>query len=175
MVNYENEVCEFLRIPSIPKKAWNGKDAFKRGVAVLCPVHGDDCYGVVTFDPSVDEKPRVIKVFGVESFTDIKDVKIVPSYMESPKAEETDLDDESKKRLAELEKEAAAVENEGVNEEKVDMPENEYFFDNIHNDEEGRAFIEAWNKSNHIKGSAPKKHETIVMRLGVIWAEQNKK
>lgn len=175
MVNFENEVCAFLRIPSIPKKAWDGKSAFKRGVAVLCSVHGNDCYGVVTYDPSADLKPRVIKVFGDAAFTDIKDVVVIPSYMDAPKPEDTDLDDESKKRLAELEKEAVEAENEGVGEDKVEVPENEYFFDHIHNDEEGRAFIEAWNKSNHIKGSAPKKHDTIVMRLGVIWAEQNKK
>jgi hypothetical protein len=54
------------------------------------------------------------------------------------------------------------------------MPDNEYFFDHIHDDNEACAFIEAYNKRNKIKGVIPKKHDSLVMRLGVIWEETNK-
>ena len=52
--------------------------------------------------------------------------------------------------------------------------DNPYFFDFIHNDDEAIAFIESWNKKNKIHGNVPKKHETILMRLAVIYSESNK-
>lgn len=175
MVNYEQEVCLFLRIPGIPKKEWNGKDAFKQGVAIVTSTQGDECYAVATYDPTRHTTPNIVKVFSPEPFTEIKSIWVVPSYMETPNTDEMDLDDESKKRAEALEKEAHAMENEGVGDDTLEMPDNEYFFDHIHNDEEGRAYIEAYNRANHIKAGLPKKHESIVMRLGVIWSEQNKK
>jgi hypothetical protein len=60
---------------------------------------------------------------------------------------------------------------EGVEEKKVELPKNEYFFDHIHNDEEAIAFIKSWNKSNRIKGRIPTDHETILMKLSVMWAD----
>ena len=175
MIHYENEVCDFLRIPNIPKKEWNGKDSFVHGVAVLTLMSGQKAYGVVSFDNQRDEKPRVVKVFAPEPFTDIDEIMVVPSYMDTPDPDTMDLDDESKKRVMELEKEAREAEADDQNHDDLQVPDNEYFFDHIHNDDEGRAYIDAYNRSNKIRGGVPKKHESIVMRLGVIWAEQNKK
>ena len=175
MVHYEKDVCDYLRIPNLPKKGWNGKDSFTHGVAVLTLMSGQKAYGVVSFDNQRDEKPRVIKVFAPEPFTDIDTILVVPSYMDTPDPDTMDLDDESKKRVAELEKEAREAENDVDDVDALQVPENEYFFDHIHNDEEGRAYIEAWNKANKIRAGIPKKHESIVMRLGVIYADSMKR
>ena len=177
MIKYEQEICEYLRIPSIPKKEWNKKDSFKNGVAVIVTMGGQEAYAVASYDATryTSGVADIVKVFGGEPFTCIKKVFVVPSYMDNMDAKDMDLDDESKKRAEELAKEAEVIEKEGVEDDAPAMPENEYFFDHIHNDEEGRAYIEAYNKANHLRAGLPKKHETIVMRLGVIWAEQNKK
>lgn len=71
--------------------------------------------------------------------------------------------------------EADELENEGVESNGNIVNTNEYFFDNIHNDDEAIAFIKAYNKRNKINGKVPKNHDTIVMRLGVIFADMEKK
>lgn len=172
MIKFKDDVCDYLRLPDIPKKKWDGKTSFEHGVAVCDTMTGDECYTVVSFDKDVDEKPIVKKVFGYDIIKEVKSVFVVPSYMNDSDVEVMDLDEESKKRVKAVVKEAKEIENEGV--ANVELPKNEYFFDFIHDDEEARAFIEAYNKKNKIKGGIPKKHDTILMRLGVIWAEQNK-
>ena len=68
-------------------------------------------------------------------------------------------------------KQAEEIENDGT--QQMELPKNPYLFDNITNDEEAIAFIEAYNKKNGIiKGQVPKKHETILNRLLVIYSEQ---
>ena len=84
--------------------------------------------------------------------------------------ETADLDEESKKKAEELAKQAEEIENDGT--QQMKLPKNPYLFDNITNDEEAIAFIEAYNKKNGIKGQVPKKHETILNRLLVIYSEQ---
>lgn len=42
-------------------------------------------------------------------------------------------------------------------------------------DEEAMAFIEAYNKKNKINARVPQKHDSILMRLAVIYADENKK
>jgi hypothetical protein len=93
--------------------------------------------------------------------------------MEDNDIDEMDLDEESKKRVKEMSKEAKEIEDEGIT-ATIEMPDNEYFFDHIHDDNEARAFIEAYNKRNKIKGVIPKIHDSLIMRLGVIWEETNK-
>lgn len=171
---YEKEICEALRLPSIPKKEWDGKSGFRNCVAVVDMLLGEQAYAVASFDPEKDEKPRIVRVFSQEQFADITKVFIVPEYMDVEDIKNADLDEESKKRAEELAKEAKEVENEGV-EEEVKMPDNEYFFDHITNDEEARAYIEAYNKTNKLRARVPKTHEGLVMRLSVIYSETNKK
>ena len=76
--------------------------------------------------------------------------------------------------IEDLKKEADELENQGAD-DTMEVPENEYCFDYIHNDEEAIAFIEAYNRENNIKGAIPKKHESIIARLTVIYAESLKK
>lgn len=173
MVLFEKEICEHLRLPSIPKKEWDGKSAFSKGVAIVKTSLGNEVYVVAGFNPEKDEKPRVLKVFAQEPFGAIEKIYVIPDYMETD-IKNADLDEESKKHAEILAKEAEEVENNGV-EESVALPSNEYFFDHIHNDDEARAYIASYNRSNKIKGKVPKTHEGLVMRLNVIWSESQKK
>lgn len=173
-IKFEKEVCDFLALPSIPVKEWNGRDSFKFGVAITQLVLGGTAYAVCTFDAEKDKEPRIKKVFSQERFDAVKKIFVVPSYMNTEDIQKADLDEQSKKaaeRLAQETKEMAEI-PEG--EAEIAMPENPYFFDNIHNDEEAIAFIMAYNKHNGIRGNAPTKHDTIMMRLAVIHAELNK-
>lgn len=172
-IRFEKEVCDYLKLPKLPVKEWDGKTAFDKGVAIVKLAFDEKAYAVAKFNPDVDSKPNVVKVFASETFFDIEKVFIVPDYMET-NVENADLDDESKKKAEELARQAEEIENDGVS-TKVEMPENEYSFDNIHNDEEAIAFITAYNRDNNIRGAVPSKHETIVMRLGVIYNELQKK
>lgn len=173
MIRFKKDVCDYLRLPDIPKKKWDEKTSFEYGVAIAETKSGDQVYAVASFDSEVDEKPRIKKVFGYDIIDSIVEVFVVPAYMNDSDVEDMDLDEESKKRVKEMSKEAKEIEDRGVS-DKIEMPENEYFFDNIHDDSEARAFIESYNKQNKIKGVIPRKHDSLVMRLGVIWAELNK-
>lgn len=174
MVLFEKEICEFLRLPSIPKKEWNGQMSFKNCVAVVKTLSGFEAYAVASFDAEKDEKPRVVKVFGQEQFSDVEKVYVVPEYMDVDDIKDADLDDESKKHAEELAKEAKEIENEGV--EEVKLPEHEYFFPQITSDEQAAAFIASYNKTNKLKkAKVPKTHEGLIMRLSVIYSETNKK
>ena len=175
MILYEKDILEYLNLPSIPKKAWNGTSSFKEGVAVVDLNYGGQAYAVATFDAEKDTKPHIKKVFSMDWFTDIAAIYVVPSYMDD-NVDEMDLDSESKKKAQQILDEAKEVENEGVEvEDELSKPKNEYYFDVIHNDEEARAFIQNYNSRNRIKGRIPTTHESIVMRLAVIYSEQNKK
>lgn len=173
MIRFKKDVCDYLRLPDVPKKKWDGNTSFEHGVAIVETKAGEQVYAVVAFDSDADDKPRILKAFGYDIITTIVDVFVVPAYMEDNDIDEMDLDEESKKRVKEMSKEAKEIENEGVT-ETIEIPDNEYFFDHIHDDNEARAFIEAYNKRNKIKGVIPKKHDSLVMRLGVIWEETNK-
>lgn len=174
---FEKEVCNYLNIPSIPLKEWNKKDSFKDGVAVTKLLLGDLAYAVCTFNADTDKEPRIKKVFAEERFSGIDKIFVVPSYMDTKDIENADLDEQSKEAAERLAKETEELTEtpENDEEEKVNMPKNEYFFDHIHNDEEAIAFITAYNRDNNIRGAVPSKHETIVMRLGVIFNDIKKK
>ena len=175
-IRFEKEVCQYLSLPSIPLKEWDSKTSFKDGVAITKLLLGDLAYAVCTFNADTDKEPRIKKVFADERFSGIDKIFVVPSYMDTKDIENADLDEQSKEaaeRLAQETEELAETPDE--NNEKVEMPENEYFFEHIHNDEEAIAFITAYNRDNNIRGAVPSKHETLVMRLGVIFNEMKKK
>lgn len=171
-IKFEKEICEFLKLPSIPKKAWDKETPFDKGVAVVKLAFDEKAYAVARYDINKDKEPNIIKVFASEPFFGIEEIFVVPAYMETD-VKDADLDDESKKKAEELAKQAEEIENEG-DKDVIDAPENEYYFDNITNDEEAIAFITAYNQKNGIKGAVPKKHDTIVMRLAVIFADMQK-
>lgn len=171
---YEKEVCSFLDLPSIPKKIHDGESGFTKGVAVVKLLSGLEAYAVATFDPEKNEKPIITKVFSGEQFTEITRIYVVPDYMNVDDIKNADLDTESKKKAEEIINEAKEIEDDGAEVTPLTNNDNPYFFDFIHNDDEAVAFIESWNKKNKIHGNIPKKHETILMRLAVIYSESNK-
>ncbi|MEE1277456.1 MAG: hypothetical protein UHE86_00135 [Acutalibacteraceae bacterium] len=175
-IRFEKEVCQYLSLPSIPLKEWDGKTSFKDGVAVTKLLLGDLAYAVCTFNADTDKEPRIKKVFAEERFSGIDKIYVVPSYMDTKDIENADLDEQSKDAAKRLADEAEDL-TQGNEEEMPIFGDNlpEYFFDHIHNDEEAIAFITAYNRDNNIRGAVPSKHETIVMRLGVIYNELQKK
>ena len=174
-IRFEKEVCQYLSLPSIPLKEWNGKTSFKDGVAITKLLLGDLAYAVCTFNADTDKEPRIKKVFAEERFSGIDKIFVVPSYMDTNDIENADLDEQSKEAAERLAQETEELAETPENEEKVEMPENEYFFDHIHNDDEAIAFITAYNRDNNIRGAVPSKHETLVMRLEVIFNDMKKK
>ena len=177
MIEYEKEVVEYLGLPSIPKKRWDGKTPFTKGVAVLKTKSGGLAYAVCVGEENNEGHVNVSvrKVFSIETFTEISDVFVVPNYMaNADDVDEMDLDEASQKAAKALLAEAAEYENEGVDEPPTIVPLGEYYFDNITNDEEARAFIKAYNKKNKISKRVPKTHEGLIMRLSVIYSELTK-
>lgn len=177
MIQNELEVCQYLNIPSIPKKEWDCKANFKYGVAIVNNVDGRQSYGVVTYNAEKDEKPRIVKIFTMIPFTDIEKVFVVPNYMDT-NVEKMDLDEESKKKAEILVKEAKEYEMDGVENAKEtkmeDLPE--WIFAEINNKEEAQAWLRQYNKINKIKkGKVPSNEETLKLRLYAIYKEQEKR
>lgn len=172
-VLFEKEVCDFLSLPSIPRKLWDGKSSFEKGIAKVGIGFDRFAYAVCKFDNNKDAKPRVVKVFSSDRFGDIVEIYVVPEYMNT-ELENADLDDDSKQKAKELLSEAKSLENENK-ETEFQEPENEWVFDEIHNKEEAMAWIKSYNKKNKIRGMIPENEETIKMRLLAIRSELNKK
>ncbi len=170
MIKFEKEITNYLNIPSIPKKEWDGISYFEECVGIAKTIDDALVFVVCSYKEG-DSKPRPVKVFDLSIIKDIETVYIVPSYMDID-VNKMDLDDESMERANDLAMQVIEMEKETANEK---LPDNPYFFDNIHSDDEATAFIKAYNKKNKIRGSVPKKYDAIVMRLGVIWREQNNK
>lgn len=172
MIQFEKEIIDFLGLPSIPRKEWDGTTPFDKGVAVLKLQDGEQAYAVCGFS---NEKANVTKVFGATPFTRVEKIFVVPNYMPTvDDVKDMDLDDKSKKQAEVILREAQEIVEDNTPTE-IAFSENEYIFENIHNDEEATAFIEAYNRRNHIKGRIPTSHDTIIMRLMTINAELNKK
>lgn len=169
-IRFEKEVCDYLKLPKLPVKEWDGKTAFDKGVAIVKLAFDEKAYAVAKFNPDVDSKPNVVKVFASETFFDIEKVFIVPDYMET-NVENADLDDESKKKAEELAKQAEEIENENVVNTSIEDDLPEWIFDEIHSKEEAEAWLKAYNERNKIRGKIPTNEETIKLRLLAIHSE----
>lgn len=168
MVNFENQVLDYLGLPSVPRKEWDGSTAFEKGVAIVELKAGGTAYAVASFNPQKgDTKPSIKKVFGNEPFGEILSVFIVPEYMFTD-ITDADLDEQSKKKAVEIINQGDEIVNE--NDESI-MPQSEWVFDEIHDIEEARAWLTAYNARNKISGRLPSKEETIKLRLLAIKSE----
>ena len=177
MIEFEKEVVSYLNLPSLPKKEWNGKDSFMDGVAILNLSMNRQAYAVCTFDKETDKTPRIKKVFGIEPFTSVEKVFVVPSYMNN-NTTDVDLDAESKKRAEQLAEEANELENEGVVDEAIEKANElpEWIFDEIHNLQEAQAWLKQYNIRNGIKkGRIPTNEDTVKMRLYNIYMSNKRR
>ena len=173
-VLFEKEVCDFLALPSMPRKLWDGKSSFEKGIAKVGIGFDRFAYAVCKFDNNKDAKPRVVKVFSSDRFGDIVEIYVVPEYMNT-ELENVDLDEKSTEKAEELLQEARELENATTKENEIKEPENEWVFDEIHNKEEAMAWIKSYNQRNKIRGHIPENEETIKMRLLAIRSDLNKK
>lgn len=175
MISFELEICDYLKIPSIPKKKWDKESAFDKGVAIIEGMTGEHMYAVCRFNPSIDEHPTITKVFSQEPFGAIKEIFLVPSYMDE-NVDDWDLDDDSKDAAKNLIDEVNEMTNEKEDEGMGELKKlNEWVFDEIHNRDEAEAWLRNYNKKNRIGGKVPKNEETIKMRLMAIYSEMNNK
>lgn len=175
MILNEKEICQYLGIPSIPKKKWDGKKPFRSGVAITELRNGmGEAYAVATFDTDRDNKPRIKKVFSMLPYDKVVEIFIVPDYM-NENVDDMDFTDDDKKKAQWLIDEANEIvaDHESVADATTEEVKNPYLFDHIHNDDEARAYIAAYNKANRIKGRVPASHEALLMRLSVIYSGQN--
>lgn len=175
---FEKEVCQMLNIPSIPLKTFKEINrSFKFGVAVT-ELYGDRlAYAVCTYDSENDKEPRIIKTFAREQYYSVKEIFVVPDYMDN-NVEETDLDEESKKAAERLAQEAAELEEgeDGIVKETEELEgEGDWVFPSIHSRDEAEAFLRDYNKRNKIGGRIPKTDENIKLRLMTIYAETKDK
>lgn len=180
MIRFENEVCNYLQLPAIPKKEWNGKDSFKKGVAVVRLLVSGLGYAVCSFDNEYDKEPRIIKSFAAEPFFEIQKVFLVPNYMNTSDSDikDMDLDEESKKKAEEIVKEAMELTKEKTEEDKKveemqALPE--WVFPEITNAEEARAWLQSYNAKRGVKkGKIPTNEDTLKMRLLNIYSQIKK-
>lgn len=178
MIKFENEICDYLSLPSIPLKAWGGTQAFHDGVAVVEMRDGTEAYAVATFDPEKDSSPKIKKTFSLEPFVRIKDVFVVPNYMDISDIDNADLDSESKKAAERLASEVKELEEDGVESDKMKEMKSlpEWVFPEVSNVEQAIAYIKAYNKRNKIRNTKiSKNEETLKLRLLAIYNEINKK
>lgn len=177
MVQFEKEILQYLDLPSIPAKKWDGKSAFKKGIAVLSLRDGREAYGICAFDPdNGDRKPNIVKVFGVEPFASVGDIFVVPAYMSTEEEiKDMDLDEQSKKKVEQVLKEAREIENEGTKDENPMEGLPEWIFPEIENREQALAWLRRYNSMNKVKGKLPQSDETIKLRLYSIYTEMQKK
>lgn len=166
MIDNEKDVCEYLNIPSIPQKEFNGKESFKDGVAIVNLLGGGKAYAVATFNNETDSEPRIKKVFGVIPYIGVEKIFVVPQYMNED-VSGFDMDEKSKKAAQAIIDEAHEL--EGLKkEDKEKGEEKEWVFDEINNKEEAVAFIRKYRSMNKIKGKVPENEDAIKAYLLVI-------
>jgi len=177
MIYFEQDVCKYLNIPSVPKRVWDGKSSFKRGVVVTTTETGAQAYAVCTFDNGIDEKPRVVKVFSTEIFSEcnMDDVRVVPEYMDVDGVDGWDLDEQSKKAAESLIEEVEEMQGTNVETENPMDSLPEWVFPEIHNREEAVAWLKRYSRGNRKKGKIPTTDENIKLRLYAIYSEIKKK
>lgn len=167
---YEKEILEYLNVPSIPKKLWDGVKPFKNACGVVESKNGILCYAVFGFSEKANAA-FVKKVFGEEPIIKIKEIYPVPDYMDMQDIEKWDLDEESKNAAKNLADEALEIESEKV---ENDEPLNEWIFDEIHNIDEARAFVASYRERKKMRGKPIKDEESLKNFLYVMWKNQKR-
>lgn len=170
IIDSKLEVCKYLGIPDIPKKLWNEKSSFDKGVCLLKCVDNSEIFGICSYN---EEKGlRVIKVFNSIPFTKIISVYPIPSYMDDD-IEQMEFDsDESTEAMEQLLKEKEEIVKKDV--EKPKIEDYEWGFPFIVNKEQAMAYLKEQYKKDKIKGAIPTKDEVLKAKLKVLYAKQQK-
>lgn len=177
-IQCKDKVLAYYGLPAIPaeKHKWDGKTSFTQGVGIIRLSSERLAYAPCTYDSEHDVRPRVIKAFLQEPFTLTDEIYVVPTFMNT-NVDDMDLDEASKRAAERLAQEGdeiiAAHEDNAIREEIKALPE--WVFDNIHNIDEARAFVQSWHSTNKIKGKIPQNEETLKLRLLAIRSEIDKK
>lgn len=167
---YEKEILEYLNIPSIPQKKWDGKP-FKNACGIVHLKGKNTAFAVFGFSDS-SNAPYIKKVFGEEPIINIGEIYPIPDYMDMQGIENWDVPDESKDAAQNLANEAIEMEKSQQNEED-EFLSNEWFFDEIHNIDEARAWVANYRKKKRMRGKPIKDEESLKNFLYVIY--KNKK
>lgn len=179
MIHFEREVTNYLSLPAIPKREYDGKMSFDKGVAIVEMHDGSMAYAVCSCNRDKGQaEPVVTKVFSDEPFKCIRKVFVVPNYLTGEQdVVKMDLDEESKKKAKLLLDEAIDKENDGVDDGTVKIESlPEWIIPEITSKEEAEAWLRQYNKRNKIKrGRIPATAENLKLRLFAIYTEQNKK
>ena len=163
----DKQICEYLKIPKCPKKKWDKESSFIFGVAAVNRITDEVGYAVCRFDKEKDDAPRIIKDFNPIPFNRIIEVYPIPSYLDQ-ETEKVDLDEKSKEAAKALVEEQKTL-VEGLEDKKVDeIPE--WGYEEIHNKEEGLAFL----KTKNLKGKLPTREEAIKAKLVLLRSEDDK-
>jgi len=169
-IRYIKEMKEYLNIPSCPKKEWDGKSHFDKGVAVISLTVSGVAYAVCSYSEK-DNKPHITKVFCLEPFTDIKKIYPVPAYLDTNVDKMDFDDDDSKEAMRDLIDASQTINGEGT-EKKIDI-KYEWIFPEIHSAEEAIAFIKS-KGGKYSKGALPKSEDKLKARLLLIQMDEKK-
>lgn len=167
-IRFENKICQFLGIPSIPKKKWDNETSFDSGVAIIKRITDVEDYAVCSFNKETDDSVRIIKDFGFEPFVEIIDIYPVPAYMED-NIDKMQLDEESKQAMEELLQEKKEIVNKDVEKPKVEIYEWGYPFI------KDRKSAEEYLRKKGLKGRIPTNKITLQAKLQCMYREEQNK
>lgn len=159
---FKKEVLKELNSP-MPKKKWDGKTPFDKGIAVIERVTGEKTHALCACKDG--EHVNIIKDFTYIPFKKILEVYPSLPYMEDDMNNMDIEDEDSKEAMEGLLKEKEDIVND--NKEPEDMG-GEWGFDFIHDKEEALAFL----KEKTPKGRLPQQEEVIKAKLKAMYHDQ---
>lgn len=158
-----------LQIPSIPKKEWDGKSEFNKGVCLVKRWSGMENYAICRFNKELESSPRVVKDFSQETFVEILACYPIPDYAENDVDNMMFDSEESKEAMKELLEEKEEEVMKGVDKEEEVLPE--WIFPFIKTQSEAIAYL----KSKKVRNAhSLKDADAIKAKLYVIYTDNQK-
>lgn len=172
-ISFEQEVLEYIDLPSIPKKKWDGKSSFKDGVAIVAHTDGSQSYALCTFNADTHTTPKIRKVFSLIPFMSIGDIFVVPNYMDM-EIEKFDLDEKSRDAARKIVEEVEELERKPEPDEPLVISESDWVFPEIHSREEAEAWARDYRRRNKIPGRVPTDADTLKAYLYAVKLEMER-
>jgi len=169
MKDFYDETIDMLRIPSIPKKEWDGKSPFDRGIAQITTMFGSREYAICSFNPERDDKPRIVKIFGGLRFTSVDKIWPIPDYMDDDIRKMEFADEESRTSMSVMLQEKEQMVNANAKDEDGG---GEWGYPIIHTTKQAVAYL----KAKHPKDGIPSDPEVLKAKLKAMYnAERHNK